>query len=81
MVLAKASCLSFTVMWYCNVRSVAALAGNRKHVVPGGHVVLLWLENSQYHNSIKVMQKNFLYAITCLFGPVGLAVGKQLIWD
>lgn len=81
MVLAKSSCLSFTVMWYCSVRSVAAAASNWEHVVPGGHVVLLWLENCQYLNSVKVMQKNFLYAIMCLFGPVGLAVGKQLIWD
>lgn len=81
LVLAKTSCQSFTVMWYFSVKSATAAAGNLEHVMPGGHVVLLWLENCQYHNSVKLMQKNFLYAITCLFGPVELAVGKQLIWD
>lgn len=68
-------------MWYFSVKSVTTAAGNLKHVVPGECRVLPWLENCQYHDSIKLMQKNFLCAITCLLGPVGLAVGKQLIWD
>lgn len=37
MVWAETSCLSFTVMGHCSVRSVTAVAGNLEHVVLGGH--------------------------------------------